>query len=125
MDARDATANNADLWTHYLRQQWSQIFDPFGLTGLAVADAAAGLLAEVAAANVAGMLAMLVAPGIGRMYRTNAVEVTRALRDVAESREHVEIPALYAAQPRPACSDLTQREEWVVSSPAPQSAGVR
>jgi hypothetical protein len=123
MDARDATANNADLWAHYLRQQWSQLFDPLGLTDGATAEAAARTLADVAAANVASLLAILVAPQIGRMYRANAPGVAGALQEA--SPEHVEIPAAYAAAPRAPAPDLTQREEWVVSSAAPQPVGAR
>ena len=48
------------------------------------------MLADVAAANVASLLAMLVAPQIGRMYRANAPGVTGALQEA--SPEHVEIP---------------------------------
>src|SRR5207253_543099 len=85
MDARDATANNADLWTHYLRQQWGQVFDPFGLADAGWVDAASRIVAEVAAANVAGALTMLVAPQVGRMFQANAPEVTRWL-DEARAR---------------------------------------
>jgi hypothetical protein len=59
------------------------------------------------------MLATLVGPAVGRMYRSNAAEVSRALADAAAS-DDVEIPEAYAATRKPA--DLTQREEWVVSS---------
>lgn len=125
MDARDATANNADLWTQYLRQQWSPWLDPFDLADAGARDAAVRVLAEVTAANVASVLTMLVAPQIGRMYRANAPEVSRVVREAAAPEERVEIPAAYASRPRPACSDLTQREEWIVSSPAPQPVGAR
>ena len=125
MDARDATANNADLWTHYLRQQWGQLFDPFGLTSAAWADAAARVLAEVAAANVAGMLTMFQGPPIGRMFQANAPDVTRALQEAAAAEEQIEIPAPYAANPKPEYRDLTQREEWVVSSPLREPVGMR
>jgi hypothetical protein len=125
MDARDATANNADLWTHYLREQWSLWLDPFGLGAPPVTKAAAGLLAEVTAANVAGMLTMFVAPNILRMYETNAPEVSRALPEAVASRERVDIPAAYAAHPKPEGRDLTQREEWAVSSPEREPAGAR
>ncbi len=113
MDARDATANNADLWTQYLRQQWSQFLDPFGLADTAVAEAATRVVAEVAAANVSSLLNTLMGPAVGRMFATNAIEVTRLL---AEVPEHVEIPAAFAASTP--CVDATQREEWVVASPA-------
>ena len=115
MDARDATANNADLWTHYLRQQWRQFVDPFGLADVAVAEAAARVLAEVAAANVAGVLTAVVGPAVARMYQSNAVEVTRTLVEKEEADE-IQIPAVYAARPARKAADLTQREEWATSS---------
>jgi hypothetical protein len=112
MDARDATANNADLWAHYLRERWRQFLDPFGLADAAAADAAGRTLADVAAANVASMLTTLMGPVVGRMYRSNVAEVSRAL--AATAPDDIEIPEAYAAVRKPA--DLTQREEWVVSS---------
>lgn len=123
MDARDATANNADLWAHYLREQWSPWLDPFSLVDVGARDAAVRVLAEVAAANVASMLTMFMAPRIGRMYRANAPGVAGALQEA--SPEHVEIPPAYAAAPRAPAPDLTQREEWVVSSSAQQPVGAR
>ncbi len=125
MDARDPTANNADLWTHYLREQWSLWLDPLGLGAPPATMAVAGVLAEVAAANVAGILTMLVAPNVVRMYQTNAPEVTSALRDADASRDQVEIPPAYAAHPKPAGRDLTQREEWAVASPVREPARAR
>ena len=125
MDARDATANNADLWTHSLREQWSLWLDPFDLVAPAATQAVVGVLAEVTAANVAGMLTMFVAPNIVRMYQTNAPEVSRALPEAVASREQVEIPAAYAAHPKSECRDLTQREEWAISSPVREPAVAR
>lgn len=114
MDARDATANNADLWTQYLRQQWSQFLDPFGLADAPVAETAGRIIAEVAAANVSSFLTTMMGPVVGRMFKTNAIEVTRLL---AEAPEQVDIPDAYAAGTRTR-PDLTQREEWAVASPA-------
>jgi hypothetical protein len=113
MDARDATANNADLWAHYLREQWRQFLDPFGLADAAAADAAGRTFADVAAANVASVLTTLMAPVVGRMYQSNAAEVSRTLAAAVATADDVVIPEAYAAR-KPA--DLTQREEWVVSS---------
>lgn len=116
MDARDATANNADLWTHYLREQWRQFVDPFGLADAAVADTTGRILAEVAAANVSTVLTTLVGPVVARLYQSNAAEVTRML-EAASADEEVEIPPVYAARPaRRRAADLTQREEWASSS---------
>lgn len=117
MDARDATANNAELWTQYLREQWRQFVDPFGLADAGVADATGRVLAEVAAANVSGVLTTLVAPAVARLFQSNAPEVTRML-DAASTGEEVEIPPAYAARRSRPAPDLTQREEWVVSSSA-------
>ena len=118
MDARDVTTNNADLWTQYLRQQWSQFLDPFGLADAAVAETAGRVFAEVAAANVSSFLTSLMGPAVDRMFETNAIEVTRVLAEAEDSTEHVEIPAAYAANAPGGCADATQREEWVVASPA-------
>jgi hypothetical protein len=112
MDARDATANNADLWAHYLREQWRQFLDPFGLADAAAADATGRVLADVAAANVSSVLTTLMGPGVGRMFQSNVAEVSRTLA-AAAAPDDIEIPEAYAAR-KPA--DLTQREEWVVSS---------
>ena len=112
MDARDATANNADLWAHYLREQWRRFLDPFGLADAAAADAAGRTLADVAAANVSSMLNALMGPAVGRMYRSNAAEVSRALA-AASAPDDIVIPEAYASR-KPA--DLTQREEWVVAA---------
>jgi hypothetical protein len=113
MDARDATANNADLWAHYLRERCRQFFDPFGLADAAAVDAAGRTLADVAAANVASVLTTLMGPVVGRMYQSNAPDVSRAL--AATGADDILIPEAYAAVPRKP-ADLTQREEWVVSS---------
>jgi hypothetical protein len=117
MDARDATANNADLWTQFLRHEWSQFLDPFGLADAAAAEAASRVFAEVAAANVSSFLTTMMGPAVGRMFEENAVEVTRLLAEAAMS-ERVEIPAAYAANAPGGCVDATQREEWVVASSA-------
>jgi hypothetical protein len=118
MDARDATASNADLWTHYLRQQWTQFLDPFGLADAAVADTAGRVVAEVAAANVASVLSTFMAPVVGRMFQANAPETSRLLDEAAAEADHIEIPPAYAAILPGGCEDHTQREEWVVASPA-------
>lgn len=110
MDARDATANNADLWTVYLRQQWRQFVDPFGLADTAVAETAGRVLAEVAAANVSSVLTAIVGPAVARMFEANAVEVTRTLAE--EAVPEVEIPEVFAARAAQRAADLTQREEW-------------
>ena len=114
MDARDATANNADLWAHYLRQQWRQFVDPFGLADAAAAETAGKVLADVAAANVASVLTAVMGPAVSRMYQTNAAEVTQALKE--EAVEEVTIPDLFAARAAQRAADLTQREEWATSS---------
>lgn len=122
MDARDATATNADLWTHYLKQQWSAFLDPFGLSDSAVAESATRTLAEVAAANMSSLLTMLLALPVTRMFETNAPAATHALLDATLPDEQIEIPAAYAANPRPS-ADLSQREEWSVTSPARETVG--
>ncbi len=112
MDARDATTNNAELWAQYLRDQWRLFLDPFGLTTPQVADSATSTLVDAAAAGVSSALTALIAPPIGRMCHEEAVEVDAAL----DEAEEIEIPADYAAKANPAPADLTQREEWLVSS---------
>ena len=120
MDARDVTTNNADLWTQYLRQQWSQFLDPFGLADAAIAETAGRVFAEVAAANVSSFLTSLMGPAVGRLFDEHAAELTRlvAQAEAEASNERVEIPAAYAANAPGGCVDPTQREEWVVASPA-------
>ena len=115
MDARDATANNADLWAQYFRQQWRLFLDPFGLASPQLTESAASTLVDAAAASVSGALTALIAPPIGQMCHEATVEVDAALDEADE----VEIPADFAiAHPKPRCADLTQREEWLVSSAA-------
>jgi len=114
MDARDATANNAELWTQYLRDQWRLFLDPFGLANRQMTDTAASTLAEAAAATVASALTMWIAPPIGQMCHETTLEVDAAL----DEAEEIEIPAEYAAHPKAPCADPTQHEEWLVSSSA-------
>jgi hypothetical protein len=118
MDARDVTTNNADLWTQYLRQQWNQFLDPFGLADPAVTETASRVFAEVAAANVSSFLTSLMAPAVGRMFDDQAAAFAPPSAD--ERAERVEIPAAYAAAtPTGGCVDATQREEWATAaSPA-------
>jgi hypothetical protein len=95
MDAREPTSNNAELWSSYLREQWRAVLNPFGLnpTGEAIADT----LAEVAAANVAGVLAMLEGPAVSRLYAANAPEVNRFCDERTMPEQDVVIPELVLA----------------------------
>lgn len=92
MDAREPTANNADLWTRYLHDRWRMAFDPFGLSALEPIGRA---IAEVTAANVAATLAILVGPPVQRMYARNAPDVTQFVHAAAAPEEPIEIPAPY------------------------------
>jgi hypothetical protein len=119
MDARDTTANNADLWSCFLREQYRQWIDPFGLNPRA--DEAARALAEVSAATVASVLGTLIGPSIHRMYGSNAPDVSRFVESVryelGEPVEEIQIPEAYAAR---RC-DASQSEAWRVSY-APETA---
>lgn len=123
MDASDTTANNADLWSHYLHQQWAAFLDPFGLGRLPGSDAATRTLADVAAANVASVLAVLLAPPVARLYRSNAQEVTQAMRDMQIAADDpIEIPEPYLARrPQPQFEIGQPIEPIVVSAPAQES----
>ena len=117
MDARDTTANNADLWSHYLRHEWSQFLDPFGLADPAVVDAAARTIADVAAANIATVLSALLAPPVARMYDGNAADVTRSMREIQiAAEEHIAIPEPYMARPPRASIDAAPPVEPAVAS---------
>ena len=112
MDARDATANNADLWTQYLRHQWRLFLDPFGIADPQITGDTADTLADMAASTVASALTALIGPPIGRMCHEEAIEVDAALGAL----EEINIPSDYAAHPQPACTDATQQEAWRVSA---------
>jgi hypothetical protein len=115
MDARESTANNADLWARYLRDQWTAWYDPLRLRrDDAVFNATTRILAEATAAGVAAWLTMFVGQPVTRMYANNAPDVTASAASRAETPDEVVIPPQYAAAaaasaPAP---DFTQREEW-------------
>jgi len=113
MDARDATANNADLWTQYLRHQWRLFLDPFGIADPQITNDTASALADAAASTVASALTALIGPQIGRMCHEEAIEVDAALG----VPEEISIPPDYAAHPPASCTDATQQEAWRVSAP--------
>jgi hypothetical protein len=102
MEARDATIHNADLWSHYLREQWSAWLDPFRLTSDRDSAAVPSGFADAAAASVASFLTMFVADPIGQMFDENAPEVTHALHEAAIAPESDAIPNDYLAAGTPA-----------------------
>lgn len=112
MDAREATANNADLWAAYLRRQWSAILDPFGLTDSANADALTRMFADVAAAGVATWLGIMLGQPVAQIYAGNAAGVTQFIEETTRKRERVRIPPEYARVREWTAPDMTQREEW-------------
>jgi hypothetical protein len=120
MDARDTTANNADLWSHYLRGEWNRFLDPFHLADPAAVDAAARTIADVAAANIATVLSALMALPVARMYESNDAEVTHSMQLAQLAvEEHVVIPEPYMA--RSPCPDVDATQVFdptPVSSPA-------
>ena len=121
MDARDTTANNADLWSHYLREEWNRLLDPFGLADPSTVDATARMIAEVAAANIATVLTALMALPVARMYEANDTETTRSMQLAQLAVEdHVVIPEPYMARPPCPSIDATQ-----VFDPAPVSSPAR
>jgi hypothetical protein len=124
MDAREATANNADLWARYLSDEWSAWLDPLGVRRIARADRITRAIAEAAAAGVATWLTMLYAQPIGRLYSVNEPEVTHFVEASAIAPEAIEIPAQYTVRRRVPRYDRyeenTQRE-W--SMPAREIVG--
>ena len=121
MDARDTTANNADLWSHYLREEWNRFLDPFGLANPSTVDATARMIAEVAAANIATVLTALMALPVARMYEANDADTTRSMQlEQLAVDEHVVIPEPYMARPPCPSVDATQ-----VFDPSPVSSPAR
>jgi hypothetical protein len=74
VNAQEATANNADLWTRYLSDQWSIFLNPFGVP----AQAPVSEMAEGTAARVASFLTLVAAGPIAWMYNANAPSVSVA-----------------------------------------------
>lgn len=103
MDPRDATANNADLWSEYLAQQWLAAIDPFRLIRTPSTEAAVRTLASAVAATMADAVSLAVGVPVTAMFRQNAPAVTRAMEQQAVPEED-RIPAEYtvASAPGPA-----------------------
>ena len=95
MRPQEATANNADLWAHYLHQRWKAWLDPFGLAQPGVTDVVSRMLSEAAAASVASALALFVGQPVGRMFQANAPEVTQAIDEARAATMKIEIPEAY------------------------------
>jgi hypothetical protein len=96
MDARDALTNNADLWAEHFRQESRARLDRWGLTETDWIESLADAMSELAAAQVAGLIAFLVAPPIAELFRSNAPDVTHFLQ--SDSRSDLsEIPAEFRA----------------------------
>jgi hypothetical protein len=126
MDAREATANNADIWARYLSDEWSAWLDPLGVRRIAGADRITRAIAEAVAAGVATWLTMLYAQPIGRLYSVNEPEVTRFVEASAIAPEAIEIPAQYTARRRmPGYDRYEENTEREWSMPASEIVGAR
>lgn len=122
MDPRDATANNADLWSEYLTQQWLAFIDPFRLIRTPATEAAVRSLAGATAATVANAVSLAVGVPVTGMYRQNAPAVTRAIEQQALPEEE-RIPAEYTVvQPRERMPE-PERYDVVVSYREPALIG--
>ena len=100
MDARDTTANNADLWSCFLREQYRLWIDPFALN--ASSDEMARTLAEASAATISSALNALLGRPIDRLYADNAPDVSHFVEAVRNDLgepvpDDVQIPEAYAA----------------------------
>ena len=71
MSTQEATVLNADLWSRYFQDQWSNFLNPFGVP----AQAPVSEMAEGTAARVAGFLTFVAAGPIAWMYSANAPSV--------------------------------------------------
>jgi hypothetical protein len=79
VSTQDSTVANADLWTHYFRNEWSR--------WLAPSDSAASAMAEGTAARVASLLTLVAAGPIAWLYSANSPKVTPIRAEKAEARE--------------------------------------
>lgn len=100
MDPRDAAANNADLWSEYLTQQWLAFVDPFRLMRTPATEATVRSLAGAMAATVANAVSLAVGVPVTAMFRQNAPAVTRAIEQQAVPEED-RIPAEYTVVSTP------------------------
>jgi hypothetical protein len=89
MDARDATAHNADLWSTYLADQWRAWLDPFGL---AASPEVTKQIADAAGATIARFVDTLIQPAVRSMYESNAPALTRFLDEQAIQPEAFDTP---------------------------------
>lgn len=121
MDPRDATSNNADLWTAHLTEQWLALIDPFHLMRTPATESAVHAMAEATAATIANVVAATVGAPVTAMYRTNAPDVTRAIAEQA-TPETQQIPAEYAIVPEEQ-DYQPSRQEMIVSYREPALVG--
>ena len=68
----ESTTANADLWTRYFHDQWSQWLNPFGVP----AATPVSEMAEGTAARVAGFLTLVGAGPIAWLYSANSPKIT-------------------------------------------------
>ncbi|MDP9236309.1 MAG: hypothetical protein M3P30_02740 [Chloroflexota bacterium] len=79
---QEATAANADLWTRYFQDQWTNFLNPFGVP----AQVPASEFAEGTGARVASFLTLVAAGPIAWIYSANAPSVTTGREDAEEER---------------------------------------
>ena len=100
--AQDSTIANADLWSRYFQEQWSQWWSPLsGATPAPVAE-----MADGTAARVANFLTLVAAGPIAWLYNSNAPQVIEIR---SEDSEDAPINALDIAP------DLESVEEAAVA----------
>ena len=90
MDARDPAANNADLWSAFLREQWFAWLSSLGFTGANTTPTAS--FADAGAAAIAAWLGLTLGPAVAALYAANAAQVTRFLQESAIAPETTNLP---------------------------------
>jgi hypothetical protein len=126
--ALDAAANNADLWTVYLRAQVRSWLDPFGLAPPQAVDVIARPIADAAAGAVASWMTALAAPTVRAMYEGNRPDVDGFLRERPGEPDGTRVPDDYVCREAPDAAEAaahqaaaheaaleaahTQTEEW-------------
>ncbi len=78
----ESTTANADLWTRYFHDQWSQWLNPFGTP----AATPVSEMAEGTAARVAGFLTLVAAGPIAWLYSANSPRVTEIREELTAAR---------------------------------------
>lgn len=113
-DALAPVANNADLWTAYLRGQVRNWIDPFRLADPETVDVIARPLADMAASALASWTGLFAGPAVRVMYDGNKPQLNQFVAERAIDPNSLEIPAELTSR-RPAPLPFTQIEEWAIS----------